>query len=90
MNDLPQQPLDSRNQTPLSPDKVLSPIVPIVTTPPPSKIEVMVDKIKVNGPRLDNAYTITLEVGEYEREKIAQITSIAQPANFKVSIEVEK
>ena len=59
-------------------------------TPLSIKIELIADKIKVNGPRLDNAYTITLEVGEYEREKIAQITSIAQPANFKVSIEVEK
>jgi hypothetical protein len=51
------------------------------------KIEIMADKIKVNGPRLDNAYTVTLEVGEYEHGKIAQIMSIAQPTNFKVTIE---
>jgi len=52
-----------------------------------NKIEIMVDKIKVNGPRLDNCYTVTLEVGEYEHGKIAQIMSIAQPTNFKVVIE---
>jgi len=52
-----------------------------------NKIEIMVDKIKVNGPRLDNCYTVTLEAGEYEQGKIAQIMSIAQPTNFKVVIE---
>ena len=51
------------------------------------KIEIIVDKIKVNGPRLDNAYTVTLEVGEYAHGKIAQIMNIAQPTNFKVTIE---
>lgn len=50
-------------------------------------IEIIVDKIKVNGPKVDNSYSITLEVGEYEQGKIAQIMSIPQPTNFKVVIE---
>jgi hypothetical protein len=50
-------------------------------------IHFIADKIKVNGPRLDNSYAVTLEVGEYEHGKVAQIMSIAQPTNFKVVIE---
>jgi hypothetical protein len=55
-----------------------------------SKIELVADKIKINGPRVDNTYVITLEVGEYEQEKIAQLMSIRQPTNFRVVITEEK
>jgi len=54
------------------------------------KIEIIADKIKVYGPKVDGSYTITLEVGEYEREKIAKTMSIQQPANFRVIIETVK
>ena len=47
----------------------------------------MVDKIKVNGPKTDHSFAVTLEVGEYEQSKIAQIMSVAQPTNFRVTIE---
>lgn len=50
-------------------------------------IEIIVDKIKINGPKVDNSFSITLEVGEYEHRKIAEIMKIAQPTNFKVIIE---
>jgi len=76
----------TQSPTPLE----VSPVVPVEppkTTPLSSKIEIIADKIKVNGPRLDNCYTVTLEVGEYEHGKIAQIMNIAQPTNFKVFIE---
>ena len=53
-------------------------------------IELIVDKIKINGPKSDNSFSITLDVGEYEQSKIAQIMSIIQPTVFKVSIEEEK
>ena len=52
-----------------------------------NKIELLVDKIKINGPKLDNSYSVTLEVGEYEQSKISKIMAIQQPTVFKVMIE---
>lgn len=52
-------------------------------------ISLMVDKIKVNGPKVDGGYSLLLEVGEYEQAKIAEVLSIPQPTNFKVIIEPE-
>ena len=53
-------------------------------------IELVADKIKVNGPKVDGSYSLLLEVGEYEQAKIAEVMSIPQPANFKITIEKSK
>ena len=31
------------------------------------------DKIKVRGPNIDGGYTVTLEIGEYEKAQVAQL-----------------
>ena len=50
-------------------------------------IKLTADKIKTYGPKVDGGYTITLDVGEYEQKKIAEIVGINQPCNFKVTID---
>lgn len=53
-------------------------------------IELIADKVKINGPRMDGSYTILLEVGEYEQGKVAQIMCIPQQTLLKVSIDIDK
>jgi hypothetical protein len=37
-----------------------------------------VDKIKITGPKVDGGFTVSLDVGEYEQHKIAQLLTIPQ------------
>lgn len=36
------------------------------------------DQIKIRGPKVDGGYTITLELGEYERDEVAEIVKLPQ------------
>lgn len=51
------------------------------------KILLHPDKIKINGPKVDNSYTIAFDIGEYERELIAQL--VALPIDAEIVLEVE-
>ena len=37
------------------------------------KVKLLVDKIRISGPRIDGSYTISLEVGEYEKGNLARL-----------------
>lgn len=51
------------------------------------KILLHPDKIKINGPKVDNSYTISFDIGEYERELIAQL--VALPTDVEIILEVQ-
>ena len=51
------------------------------------KIEFVADKISIRGPRVDGSWIISLETGEYEKEKVARLIKIE--GNVKVIIEPE-
>ena len=52
-----------------------------------NKIEFIADKITMRGPQADGNFVISLNVGEYEKEKIAQLIKLE--GNVKVTIEPE-
>ena len=51
------------------------------------KIEFIADKITMRGPQVDGNFVISLNVGEYEKEKVAQLIKLE--GNVKVRIESE-
>lgn len=53
------------------------------------KITIHPDQIKVRGPRVDGGYTVVLELGEYERDKVAEIIKLPQGQSIKVTIEAQ-
>lgn len=52
------------------------------------KIIVHPDQIKVRGPKVDGGYTVVLELGEYEREMVAEIVKLPTTSQLKVTIEL--
>jgi len=44
------------------------------------------DKIRVNGPKVDGSYTLSFDIGEYERLEVAKL--IALPPEAEVTLEV--
>lgn len=44
------------------------------------------DGIKVRGPNVDGGWTLTLSIGEYEKDKVAQLIPICEDVN-EVTIE---
>jgi hypothetical protein len=52
------------------------------------EIVLLADKIKFNGPRIDGSYSVTLETGEYEQEKIVLLMALPQQTPLKVSISI--
>jgi len=52
-------------------------------------IELLTDKIKINGPKVDGTFTVSLDVGEYEQLNIAQLVCIPQGTVVKVTISSE-
>ncbi|MBM4402224.1 MAG: hypothetical protein FJ044_03205 [Candidatus Cloacimonetes bacterium] len=40
------------------------------------KIQFNADKVKISGPKIDNSYTVTFEVGEYEYDKIKDLPKL--------------
>lgn len=49
-------------------------------------IEINADKVTVYGPKVDGSYTIKLDIGEYEREKVARVIMLKTDENIKVII----
>lgn len=45
-----------------------------------------VDKISVRGPKVDGGYSVTMELGEYEQAKVAQL--MAMPNDEIKTVEV--
>lgn len=54
------------------------------------KLELLADKVKVNGPKVDGGFTLSFEVGEYEQSKIAEVLKLKQNEVLKVTIENEE
>ena len=52
------------------------------------KIEFTADNIKISGPRIDGSFSLTLEVGEYEKDKVLEVMRLKP--NYKVTIEGAK
>ncbi len=50
------------------------------------KILLHPDKIKINGPKVDNSYSITFDIGEYEREMIAQLVALSVDTEFILEV----
>ena len=53
------------------------------------KIIFLSDKVKVNGPRVDNSYSVSFDVGEYEKSKLADLLLLDPGQVLKVSVETE-
>lgn len=51
------------------------------------EINFIADKLSVRGPKVDGSWVISLETGEYEREKISELIKLK--GNVKVTIEPE-
>jgi len=54
------------------------------------EIKIMSDGFKVYGPKVDGSYTLTFSIGEYEKNKIAQlIASHGEETNMILKITEE-
>lgn len=51
------------------------------------EVKLKADKVKVYGPKIDGSYTVTLEVGEYEREAVASLFTLSTSEVVNVTIE---
>jgi len=49
-------------------------------------IKLIADKIRLSGPKIDGSYTITLEVGEYEKNNVARVLAMPEGI-YEVKIE---
>jgi len=47
-------------------------------------VEFGADKIKISGPRVDGSYVVSLETGEYEKNKIAEIIRVEPPVMVSI------
>lgn len=52
--------------------------------------ELMADKVKISGPKVDGSYLITFECGEYEQQHVAELLKIPQGTTIKVRVEYEQ
>lgn len=50
-------------------------------------MEFIIDRIKVNGPKADNSYTVSLELGEYQREAAAKLLLLPIDQAYKITVE---
>jgi len=55
-----------------------------------NSVEILADKVKVNGPKVDGSFTVAFDVGEYEQQKVAQLLAIPQNKVVKVTIEQDE
>ncbi len=53
------------------------------------KIIFLSDKVKVNGPRVDNSYSVSFDVGEYEKTKLANLLLLDPGQVLKVSVDTD-
>lgn len=51
------------------------------------KLELLADKVKVNGPKVDGGFTLSFEVGEYEQSKIAEVLKLKQNEVLRITVE---
>lgn len=54
-----------------------------------SKIIFMSDRVKLNGPKVDNTYSVTFETGEYEKTKLADLLLLDPNQVLKITVETE-
>ena len=50
-------------------------------------ITLMADKILIRGPRVDGTWTISFEIGEYEKPKLAPLMMMENDKNYKITVE---
>jgi len=50
------------------------------------KVTLHPDRIRINGPKVDNSYTLSFDIGEYERTEVAKL--IALPIESEITLEV--
>ena len=50
-------------------------------------IELLSDKLLIRGPRVDGTFTISFEIGEYERNKVAELVNLDPGVALKLTIE---
>lgn len=44
------------------------------------------DSLKINGPKVDNSWTISLNVGEYEKGSVAKLLMLPDDSMYEVVI----
>jgi len=52
-------------------------------------INMVADKVKVYGPKVDGGYSVTFEVGEYQADMVAELVKIKGGRAIKLTVEVE-
>ena len=53
------------------------------------KVSFTADKVRVSGPKIDGGYIISFEVGEYMKDRVAQIINLSQDEELKVTVTVD-
>ena len=51
-------------------------------------IEILSDKVRINGPKIDGSWTVTFETGEQEQINVAKLLAIPQQTNIKLTVEL--
>ena len=54
------------------------------------KIEFMADSYRISGPKVDNSFTISFNLGEYEAENVSKLLTISPETILKISVEAEQ
>lgn len=49
-------------------------------------ITLTADQIKINGPKVDGSFTLSISVGEYEKHKLAPLMMMGNDKVYKVTI----
>jgi hypothetical protein len=52
-------------------------------------IEFKSDKVSIRGPKQDNSYVVTFEVGEYQRQNVQALLGLEPEQVLKVTVETE-
>lgn len=53
-------------------------------------IQFKADKVKINGPKVDNSYSVTFEVGEYGRQNVQALLGLEPEQVLKVTVETQE
>lgn len=53
-------------------------------------VKLIVDKITIRGPNIDNGFKITLECGEYMKDNIAELIKMLGETSYGIEIREEK
>lgn len=52
-------------------------------------IKFRADKVKINGPKADNSYSVTFDVGEYGRQDVQALLGLEPGQVLTVTVETE-